>query len=124
MLLRARPRPLVPALLVVLFAALLSGAAACSSDAGDATAVKEITVTIAGKTVTPPPGRIPVTKGQTVRITVTADVADVVHVHGYDKAATLQPNTPATIEFVADQDGLFEVETHGSGLQLCQLAVE
>ncbi|TQS21193.1 hypothetical protein [Microbispora sp. KK1-11] len=86
-------------------------------------AVKEITVTIAGRKVTPPPGRIEVTKGQTVRITVTGDAADEAHLHGYDKEASLKPGTPASIEFVADETGLFEMETHESGLQLFQLVV-
>ncbi|WP_143737561.1 hypothetical protein [Microbispora sp. GKU 823] len=85
--------------------------------------MKEITVTVAGRKVTPPPGRIEVTKGQTVRITVTSDVADEAHLHGYDKEASLQPGTPASIEFVADETGLFEMETHESGLQLFQLVV-
>jgi FtsP/CotA-like multicopper oxidase with cupredoxin domain len=85
--------------------------------------VKEINVTIAGRKVTPPPGRIEVTKGQTVRITVTGDAADEAHLHGYDKEASLKPGTPASIEFVADETGLFEMETHGSGLQLFQLVV-
>jgi FtsP/CotA-like multicopper oxidase with cupredoxin domain len=129
---------------LVLSLALLAGASACGGSGADpaasaggagsaggaaaapaapATSVKEISVVIAAKTVTPPPGRIDVTKGQTVRITVTSDVADEAHVHGYDKEASLQPGIPTTIEFVADQDGLFEVETHESGLQLLQLAV-
>ncbi|WP_182904067.1 hypothetical protein [Microbispora sp. H10830] len=86
-------------------------------------AVKEITVTIAGRKVTPPPGRIEVTKGQTVRITVTSDTADEAHLHGYDKEAGLKPGTPVSIEFVADETGLFEMETHESGLQLFQLVV-
>lgn len=86
-------------------------------------AVKEITVTVAGRKVTPPPGRIEVAKGQTVRITVTGDAADEAHLHGYDKEADLKPGVPASIEFVADQTGLFEMETHESGLQLFQLVV-
>ncbi|KAB8173037.1 hypothetical protein [Microbispora catharanthi] len=94
-------------------------AAAASGDS----AVKEITVTVAGRKVTPPPGRIEVTKGQTVRITVTSDAADEAHLHGYDKEASLKPGTPASIEFVADETGLFEMETHESGLQLFQLVV-
>ncbi|MEU6432533.1 hypothetical protein ABZ860_42065 [Microbispora sp. NPDC046973] len=94
-------------------------AAAASGDS----AVKEITVTVAGRKVTPPPGRIEVTKGQTVRITVTSDAADEAHLHGYDKEADLKPGTPASIEFVADETGLFEMETHESGLQLFQLVV-
>ncbi|GAA0385667.1 hypothetical protein Acor_81750 [Acrocarpospora corrugata] len=85
--------------------------------------VKEISVTIAGGRVTPPPSRVEVPKGQKVRVTVTSDKADEAHVHGYDKAADVEPGKPATIEFAADRDGLFEVETHGAGLQLFQLAV-
>ncbi|WP_329083109.1 MULTISPECIES: hypothetical protein [unclassified Streptosporangium] len=122
----ARRRPLLAALMlgVTLLMAMLT-ATACGSPtaAPGASTVKEITVTIAGRQVTPPPGRIDVAKGQTVRITVTGDAADVAHVHGYDKAADLKPGTPATIEFVADKDGLFEVETHDSKLQLFQLVV-
>ncbi|MER5650791.1 hypothetical protein [Streptosporangium sp. NPDC002524] len=107
----------------LLMALLTATACGSPSAAPGASTVKEIAVTIAGRQVTPPPGRIDVTKGQTVRITVTGDAADVAHVHGYDKAADLKPGTPATIEFVADQDGLFEVETHDSKLQLFQLVV-
>ncbi|GAA3032289.1 hypothetical protein [Streptosporangium longisporum] len=124
----ARRRPLPAALMlgVALLTALLT-ATACGSPAAapapGASTVKEITVAVTGRQVTPPPGRIDVAKGQTVRITVTGDTADEAHVHGYDKAATLKPGVPATIEFVADRDGLFEVETHGSKLQLCQLVV-
>ncbi|MEU8268736.1 hypothetical protein AB0B89_16385 [Sphaerisporangium sp. NPDC049002] len=121
----ARRRPLLAALALA-FALLMATSACGGSNAAaapGASTVKEIVVTIAGRTVTPPPGRVDVTKGQTVRITVTSDVADVAHVHGYDKAADLKPGTPAKIEFVADQSGLFEVETHGTELQLCQLLV-
>ncbi|OPG09278.1 hypothetical protein B1L11_26405 [Microbispora sp. GKU 823] len=99
------------------------GSCRVGSAAPPTPAVKEITVTVAGRKVTPPPGRIEVTKGQTVRITVTSDVADEAHLHGYDKEASLQPGTPASIEFVADETGLFEMETHESGLQLFQLVV-
>lgn len=107
----------------LLMAVLTATACGSPSAAPGASTVKEIAVTIAGRQVTPPPGRIDVTKGQTVKITVTGDAADVAHVHGYDKAADVKPGVPATIEFVADQDGLFEVETHDSKLQLFQLVV-
>ncbi|GGK74578.1 hypothetical protein Sme01_34120 [Sphaerisporangium melleum] len=109
-----------------LLGATLLGASACGgADAGASApaTVKEIAVTIKGRAVTPPPGRVEVAKGQKVKITVTSDVADEAHVHGYDKGADLQPGTPATIEFVADQTGLFEAETHEQELQLFQLVV-
>jgi FtsP/CotA-like multicopper oxidase with cupredoxin domain len=126
----ARCRPLLAALVLGVTLPMATACGASSADPGGsavaapgASTVKEIAVTISGQNVTPPPGRIDVVKGQTVRITVTGDVADVAHVHGYDKAANLVPGTPVTIEFVADQDGLFEVETHETKLQLCQLVV-
>lgn len=84
---------------------------------------KQITITIAKKKVTPPTGRIEVAKGNLVRVTVTSDIADALHVHGYDLKVNLPANTPGSIEFRADQSGLFEVETHDSHLVLFQLVV-
>ncbi|MEU8422724.1 hypothetical protein AB0C15_17795 [Micromonospora sp. NPDC048835] len=83
----------------------------------------QITVTIAKKRVDPPTGRVTVGKGKLVRITVTSDVADELHVHGYDLGARLPAGTPGSVEFRADQTGLFEVETHDSELVLFQLVV-
>ena len=45
-----------------------------------------------------------------VVITVTSDVADEVHVHGYDLMADVAPGAPATIRFTADAPGRFEIE--------------
>ena len=92
-------------------------------DAAVADGPKDITVTIAAGKVTPAPDRIEVAKGQTVKVTATSDVADMLHVHGYDEAATLYPGQAGTVEFVADVEGLFEVETHAQELQLFQLVV-
>lgn len=47
---------------------------------------------------------------ETVRLRVTSDVAEEVHVHTYDKLAQVQPGTPAEIQFVADIPGRHEVE--------------
>jgi plastocyanin domain-containing protein len=115
---RLRTVPLV-LLLVGVFA--LTGCS--SSGSADTSGVKDIGISVVGGQVSPPPDRIQVAKGQRVRLTVRSDVADVVHVHGFDQMAALQPDKPATLEFVADQAGVFEVETHTTKLQLCQLAV-
>ncbi|MFD1938055.1 MULTISPECIES: hypothetical protein [Nonomuraea] len=80
-------------------------------------------ITIAGGKVTPPSGWLEVKRGQTVTLTVTSDVADELHVHGYDLAKELLPGKPAGVSFVADMTGVFEVETHESKLVLIQLAV-
>ncbi|RFU87319.1 hypothetical protein DY218_07875 [Streptomyces triticagri] len=73
--------------------------------------------------VDPAPGRIEVKKGERIRLEVTSDRADTLHVHGYDREAELPAGRSATLAFTADRTGLFEVETHESGLLLTQLAV-
>ncbi|MGW8362449.1 hypothetical protein ACWGK1_17975 [Streptomyces wedmorensis] len=88
-----------------------------------ADAGRTVTLTITGKTVEPPPSRIELKKGERLTLRVTADRADTVHVHGYDRELRLSPGTPATLTLLADRTGLFEVETHESGLVLTQLVV-
>ncbi|MCD0448434.1 hypothetical protein LO762_04365 [Actinocorallia sp. API 0066] len=84
---------------------------------------EEFTVTITGSKVAPRPSIQKVAKGTKVRITVTADADDELHVHGYDKSAALKAGEPATVEFTADVSGRFEVETHGAHLLLFTLQV-
>jgi hypothetical protein len=103
---------------------LLAGASACGNDSsGTPGGVREVTVSIVDGSVSPAPTRIEVARGQTVRVTVTSDVTDMVHVHGYDRSVALQPGVAGTVEFVADLDGLYDVETHEQDLQLFQLVV-
>jgi hypothetical protein len=78
---------------------------------------------ISGGQASPPLDRVTVALGRTVRIVVTSDQADEVHLHGYDLDAHTGPGEPGVIEFVADQAGLFELETHETGLVLLQLLV-
>lgn len=99
--------------------AATSPSAAASTPAVD----QQITVTITKRKVNPPTGRVTVGKGELVRITVTSDVPDELHVHGYDLGARLPAGAPGSVEFRADKTGLFEVETHETGLVLFQLVV-
>jgi hypothetical protein len=69
------------------------------------------------------PARVEVDRGTQVRIEVTSDRSDELHVHGYDKTVPLTAGSPAGVAFVADLPGVFEVETHDSGLLLFQLVV-
>jgi hypothetical protein len=85
---------------------------------------REIAVSIRDGKVDPPPGRVKVQQGEAVRLVVTSDVADEVHVHGYELEVALPPGKPGTVEFTADQPGLFEVETHETEKVLLQLQVE
>ena len=54
---------------------------------------------------------------------MTSDVADHVHLHGYDLMANVAPGAPATIRFTADAPGRFEIELEDLGLQIAELEV-
>jgi len=86
--------------------------------------VRTVEVRIENGDVQPPPNRVKVVLGQRVRIVVESDVADEIHVHGYELEAEVTPTEPAVVEFVVDEPGLFEVETHESGTLLFQLQVQ
>jgi hypothetical protein len=67
--------------------------------------------------------RVKLAAGEPVRIRVEADVADEVHVHGYDLIKPVGPGKPATIEFTADLPGVYEVELEGAKRKLLELEV-
>jgi hypothetical protein len=69
-------------------------------------------------------GKRSATRGQPVVIKVTSDIADEIHLHGYDKKADAAPGTVATITFIADKPGIFEVELEKKGLKLFELEVK
>jgi hypothetical protein len=62
-------------------------------------------------------------KGDSVVVIVRSDVADEVHVHGYDLMADVAPGEPVRIEFTATLTGRFEIELEGRGKQIAQLTV-
>jgi hypothetical protein len=69
------------------------------------------------------PAKVAVDLGQRVVLVVEADVADEVHVHGYDLLAEVRPEERARIAFVADAPGVFEVELEQAGLLLTRVEV-
>jgi plastocyanin len=85
----------------------------------------EIDIEIDGRDIEPAPSRVKVSKGDTVRLTVTSDVDNELHVHGVELFEDLPAGEPATVTFTAEQTGLFEIETHESPeLLLTQLQVQ
>jgi plastocyanin len=100
-----------------------SSSSAAGTTASPTSDAVEIKVTVSGGKVATRPSIHKIKKGQTVRIIVTSDKADEVHVHGYEKEKELVAGEPGTIEFTADETGRFEVETHKQGLQLFQFEV-
>jgi FtsP/CotA-like multicopper oxidase with cupredoxin domain len=55
---------------------------------------------------------IEVARGDVVRIVVTSNAPDEIHLHGYDLTRTPGPGSPARFRFQADIEGAFEIESH------------
>lgn len=83
-----------------------------------------VTITVADGEVTGADPRTDVELGTRVRLTITSDVTDEVHVHGYDVTAPVPAGQAVNVEVVADQAGVFEVELHDSRLVLTRLQVQ
>jgi hypothetical protein len=102
-----------------------TGTPAASSPAASKTGkVTDIVVSVKDGKVSPKAHRVKVAEGSSVRILVSSDVDDEVHVHGYEIEREVSAGQSVTIEFTADQTGVFEVETHESDLLLFQLQVQ
>ncbi len=143
----ARPRQVLAGAVLICF--LLAG---CGSDDGDgqaaattaaattatssATSTSEATtstagfsgklieIKVTGDQVETAERRVTVATGEKVRIRVQSDVADEVHVHGYDLKKDVAPGGPAVIEFTADVPGSFEVELEEAHRKLIDLQVQ
>jgi FtsP/CotA-like multicopper oxidase with cupredoxin domain len=63
-------------------------------------------------------------KGDEVRLAVTADAPEHVHVHGYDLFEDVGPGQTARFRFEADIEGIFEIELEDSHEQIAELRVE
>jgi ABC-type glycerol-3-phosphate transport system substrate-binding protein len=65
-----------------------------------------------------------VKKGDRVAIVVTSDVADEIHLHGYDLSRDVEAGGTARIRFTTNVAGRFEVELEDRGAQIADLTVE
>ena len=63
-------------------------------------------------------------QGETVRFRVRSDVADHVHVHGYDLMKDVAPGKTITFSFPAEITGIFEIELEDRGEEIAQLRVD
>ena len=68
--------------------------------------------------------RATVNKGDQVVLVVTSDVADEIHLHGYDKAKDIAAGGTIRIPFKATIPGRFEAELEGRGVQIAEISVE
>jgi hypothetical protein len=89
----------------------------------EAAAVTTIEIVVSGGAVEGP-GRVSAPLGDLIVLTVTADVADEVHFHGYDLTVDVAPGQSAVLEFEAAIPGVFEVELEGARLELVIVEVK
>jgi hypothetical protein len=68
--------------------------------------------------------RTKVSKGDKVVLVVKSDVADEIHLHGYDKSTDVTAGGTARLPFTATLPGRFEVELESRGVQIADLTVE
>ncbi len=62
-------------------------------------------------------------RGDTIRLTFSSDVAEEVHIHGFDEYLDVPAGGTKTVRFGASLVGVFEVESHGSGELLAKLEI-
>jgi hypothetical protein len=62
-------------------------------------------------------------KGETVEFRVRSDIAEHVHVHGYDLFKDIAAGGMVKFSFVAEIDGIFEIELEDSAVQIAELRV-
>jgi hypothetical protein len=82
-----------------------------------------VSVTYAGGAVTGGVQRVPVKLGSRVRLVVTSDVADEVHLHVYDLKRNVSAGRSTEILFEATIPGQVEAELEGKRATLVRLVI-
>lgn len=98
-------------------------AAPSSTGSGPARPPETIITVVRGKPVGGP-RTITVPKGERVRFTVRSQVADEVHVHGYDLMKDVSAGGSVSFDFAANIDGGFEVELEHRAEPIATLRVQ
>jgi hypothetical protein len=124
---------------VVAFVIAQSGGGDSSSKSKTTQAQAPATGTAAATTPAVPPAKVIVVrnakpvggvqditlkKGDQVRFTVRFDVADEIHVHGYDLHKNVPKNGSVSFSFPARIDGGFVIELESRGEQIAALKVQ
>jgi hypothetical protein len=99
------------------------GGGSSSSSTTTAAAGTVVEIAVAGGQVTGGVQRVDVALGDVVTIRITSDVAEELHVHGYDLKHDLTPGSTVELTFTADIPGVFEAELEHSGLKVVELQV-
>ena len=103
--------------------ATVSTAAGAPAPTSPAPPAAVLAVTVRGGAVVEGTSRQGATLNQLITIRVTSDVADEVHVHGYEKRVAVAAGATSAVTFLANIAGVFEVELEKSGKLLFTMAV-
>ncbi|MDX6652790.1 MAG: hypothetical protein QOJ38_1571 [Solirubrobacterales bacterium] len=116
------------AVAVVLFVVLKSDSRDSKSSSPPATqpgsVAKVATVTVRDAKPVGGIQRLTFQKGGRVRFEVVSDIADEIHVHGYDLMKDVPAGGSVSFDFPASIDGVFEVELEGRKQQIAELTVQ
>ncbi len=63
-------------------------------------------------------------QGEQVRFKVDSDVADEIHLHGYDISKEVDAGGSVTFDFNAELEGIFEVELEQRAVPIAEMTVE
>lgn len=85
--------------------------------------VHTISVKVRGGKASGDTGRVAVPLGTPVVISVSSDVADEIHVHGYDRMVKVPAGSTGSVAFTANKPGTFDVELENAKVALLQLQV-
>jgi hypothetical protein len=113
----------------LLCAVAVTGLAACGgseSDGGHSiTEAQNANPTIVVKNGEPVGGveELEYSAGDQIRFEVDSDVADEIHVHGYDLMKDVPAGGTVSFSFPAEIEGIFEVELEGRKEQIAELRV-
>ena len=67
--------------------------------------------------------RLEYKKGDHVRLVVSSDVSDEIHLHGYDRSTLVKAGGTARLDFIANLEGVFEIELENRKQQIAELRV-
>lgn len=108
---------------VLVLSGCAAGQAATVAPPVTADGARRIEVAFAAGAVTGGPARYAVPVGSAVELVVSSDVADEVHLHGYDRTSFVTAGATTTVRFTADLPGVFAVELEQRGAPLAEIQV-
>lgn len=105
-------------------AGMLAGPLQGCGGSGHQAQVRSFSVVVAGGKPSGGVRTLAATKGDTIKLTVVSDLADEIHIHGYDLHRSIRrPGGSVQFAFRATIDGSFVIELESKAQQIAALRV-